>query len=207
MITPVTDRCSTTFVWLALAGVVALGAAASAHDLERTQVSIVFARDGSFVADVANDPGWLALRLESVPGRFADRVVLWVDGHEIRPSSVEYLPPSARPERVEGLATYRLRGRMPADAHTLRWYYGLVIDPYPLTIRRADGRVLVEEIGGDAWSRTIDLSGPFHAPLLNEEVVGILLAGLLTVPVFMRFLSRHRANTKDTLLCVESALG
>lgn len=202
-------------------------AASSAHDLERTQVSIVFARDGSFVADVANDPIWLALRLESVPGRFADRVVLWVDGHEIRPSSVEFIPPSARPERVEGarpepvdspltlspsngerlahrpaggLATYRLRGRMPADARTLRWYYGLVIDPYPLTVRRADGRLLVEEVGGDAWSRTIDLSGQFHAPLLNEAVVGMLLAGVLLVPLVFRFgtSTRDTKGTKDT---------
>jgi hypothetical protein len=167
-------------------------AASSAHDLERTHVSIVFARDGSFVADVANDPSWLALRLESVPGRFADRVVLWVDGHEIRPWSVEYIPGTP-------LATYRLRGRMPADAHTLRWYYGLVIDPYPLTIRRADGRMLVEEIGGDAWSRTIDLSGQFHAPLMNEAVVGMLLAGLLIVPVALRFTTRRRTTTKDTM--------
>ena len=214
--------------WLVLA------ASLSAHDLERTQVSIVFARDGSFVLDVANDPSWLKLRLESIPGPFADRVVLWVDGHEIRPSSVEFIPPSARPEPldspltlspskgerlaqdrpsdspltlspskgerlaqdrlVEGLATYRLRGRMPIDAHTLRWYYGLVIDPYPLTIRRADSRMLVEEVGGDAWSRTIDLSGQFHAPLLSETLVGMLLAGLLLVPVVMRVAAKRRVR-------------
>ena len=59
-----------------------------AHDLERTQVLLTFARDGSFVLDVANDPSWLKLRLESFPGQFADRVVLWVDGHEVRPTSV-----------------------------------------------------------------------------------------------------------------------
>ena len=171
-----------------------LAAPSNAHDLERTHVSIAFARDGSFVLDVANDPGWLTLRLESIPGPFADRVVLWVDGHEIRPSSVEFIPSSARPELVEGLATYRLRGRMPADAHTLRWYYGLVIDPYPLTIHRADGRMIVEEVQGDGWSRTIDLSGQFHAPLLNETVVGLLLAGLLIVPLVLRF----GTSTKDT---------
>lgn len=195
-----------------VAAMVSLAAASSAHDLERTQVSIVFARDGSFVADVANDPSWLTLRLESFPGSFADRVVLWVDGHEIRPSSVEFIPfdspltlSPSKGERLaqdrpgEGLATHRLRGRMPASAHTLRWYYGLVIDPYPLTIRRADGRMLVEEVGGDAWSRTIDLSGQFHAPLLNETVVGLLLAGLLIVPVVLRFATRRRTNTKDTV--------
>lgn len=187
-------------------GAVVVGSATTgfAHDLERTQVSIVFARDGTFVLDVANDPSWLRLRVESFPGSFADRVVLWVDGREIRPTSVEFLPPPAGPDadRV-ALATYRLRGRMPVDAHTLRWYYGLVIDPYPLTIRRADGRLIVEEIGGDAWSRTIDLSGQFRAPLLNENVVVMLLAGLLIVPIVIRFraaaLFHGVSNTKGTM--------
>jgi hypothetical protein len=158
------------------------GTPASAHDLEHTQVLVTFARDGSFIVDVANDPAWLKLRLEPFTGSFADRVVLWVDGQEIRPTSVEYLPASA-----EGaLATHRLRGRMPIDAHTLRWYYGLVIDPYPMTIRRADGQVMVEDVRGDAWSRTIDVSGQFRAPLLTEKVVGIVLAALLLVPLGIR---------------------
>ncbi len=173
--------------------VIASWTVASAHDLERTRVSIVFARDGSFVADVVNDPRWLALRQESIPGPFADRVVLWVDGHEIHPSSVEFIPFDSHAlaqDRAERLATYRLRGRMPTDAHTLRWYYGLVIDPYPLTIRRADGRLLVEEVGGDAWSRTIDLSGQFQTPLVNEKLVAALLAGLLVLPLAIRLATK-----------------
>ena len=160
-------------VWL-VGILIAIAIPAAAHDLEKTQVSITFARDGSFVADVANDPSWLKLRLESIPGPFADRVVLWVDGREIRPESVEFI---AGPPAVN-----RLRGRVPTDTRTLRWFYGLVIDPYPLTIRRADGRLIVEEVGGDAWSRTIDLSGQFHAPLLSEKVLGMLMVGLLVLP-------------------------
>ena len=170
----------------------------SAHDLEKTQVSIVFSPDGSFVADVANDPSWLALRLESIPGPFADRVVFWVDGREIRPDSVEFIPP-ARPEPVEGRpAVHRLRGHMPMNAQTLRWFYGLVIDPYPLTIRRADGRMIVEEVQGDAWSRTIDLSGQFHAPLLTERTLAMLIAALLFLPIAIRLVTRRRINTKAT---------
>src|SRR5437867_6186264 len=111
---------------------------ANAHDLERTQVLLSVARDGSFVLDVANDPSWLKLRLERFPGSFADRVVLWVDGHEVRPTSVEYLPPTGA-DGDRSLGTYRLRGRLPSDARTLRWYYGLVIDPYPLMVRTAAG--------------------------------------------------------------------
>jgi hypothetical protein len=83
---------------------------------------------------------------------------------------------------------------MPIDARTLRWYYGLVIDPYPMTIRRADGRVIVEDVRGDAWSRTIDVSGQFRAPLLTQKGIGIVLVGLLLIPVVIRL----RSNTKDT---------
>src|SRR5438445_576996 len=110
---------STCCVWLALSGV------ATAHDLEKTQVRLTFARDGSFVLDVSNDPAWLRLRLESIPGSFTDRVVLWVNGREVRPTAIEFHPATADGQ----LAMYRMRGKMPADAKTLRWFYGLVIDP------------------------------------------------------------------------------
>jgi hypothetical protein len=151
-----------------------------AHDLEKTQVLIVFARDGSFALDVANDPSWLKLRLETFPGPFADRIVLWIDGREVRASEVEVVAGAT-------LTTHRLRGRVPTGARTLRWYYGLVGDPYPLTIRRADGRVVVEEVQGDAWSRAIDLSGQFSAPLISERLVGSLIASLLLLPLALRF--------------------
>ena len=177
-------------VGVALIVAVFAASRASAHDLERTQVLLTFARDGSFVLDVANDPSWLKLRMERFHGNFIDRIVLFVDGHEIRPSSVEYIDGPA-------FGTHRLRGRMPLDAHTLRWYYGLVIDPYPLTLRRADGRMQVEEIGGDAWSRTIDLSGQFQAPRMLDTLAPIAVVGLLLLPIVLRFAGR-RVNTMDT---------
>jgi len=182
---------------IALGGALLLVAShAQAHDLERTQVLLTFARDGSFVLDVANDPSWLKLRLESFPGSFADRVVLWVDGHEVRPTSVEYLPP-AETDAAAPLGRHRLRGRFPADAHMLRWYYGLVIDPYPLTVRRADGRVLVEEISGDAWSPTIDVAGQFERTWVNGTVAGFAVAALLLTPLLIRVLFTTK-DTKDT---------
>jgi hypothetical protein len=168
------------------AAILWLAASPAAHDLEHTQVLITFERDGSYVLDVANDPSWLKLRLEHFPGSFADRVVLWVDGHEVRPASVELIPGPA-------VATHRLRGRMPTGAQTLRWYYGLVIDPYPLAIRRADGRVVIEEVAGDAWSGTIDLSGQFRAPILDPTIVGTVLVGLLLAPILMR-IGAHRGH-------------
>ncbi len=77
-----------------------VSASASAHEAERTRVTLTLSSDGSFVLDVANDPMWLLLRLETFAGGavppnisvaerdarlaqlaqvFADRVVLFVD--------------------------------------------------------------------------------------------------------------------------------
>jgi hypothetical protein len=187
-----------------LAAVLACGTRIAAHDIERTQVLLTFARDGSFVLDVANDPGWLKLRMEPFTGRgpeqaalqdagavFIDRVVLFVDGHEVRPTSAEFID-------GETLATYRLRGKMPIDARSLRWYYGLVGDPYPLTIRRADGRMLVEEIAGNAWSGTIDLSGQFQAPRAIDRLAPLVIVGLLLIPLAIRLSTRlSKRNHED----------
>jgi hypothetical protein len=165
---------------------------AAAHDLERTQVTLTFAKDGSFLLEISNDPAWLLLRLESFAGGevppglsveardarlrqlanvFIDRVVLFVDGHEIRPTAAEYVPPRAvvSGDQLSPLAAYRLRGRMPHNARNLRWLYGLVIDPYPLTVRRADGNAVTEWIRGSDWSGTLDLSGQFR-PVTRLEV-------------------------------------
>ncbi len=170
----------------ALVAVLLIGAiGVGAHDLERTQVTLTFVADGAFVLDIANDPAWLLLRLETFAGGevpsgmtmaardarlralspvFVDRVVLFVDGREIRPTNAEYLPPrEERPgDLMPPLATFRLRGRMPSQARHLRWLYGLVIDPYPLKIRRADGRAVTEWIHGSDWSGVVDLSGQFR---------------------------------------------
>jgi hypothetical protein len=161
------------------------GARIDAHDLERTQVTLTFAADGTFLLEITNDPNWLLLRLESFAGgvvpagltsdardrrlaelsaTFLDRVVLFVDGREIRPDSAEYVPPRPQlpSDALPPLAAFRLRGRMPTDARILRWLYGLVVDPYPLTIRRTDGQSKIEWIQGSNWSDTIDLSGQFR---------------------------------------------
>lgn len=177
-----------------------MGGAASAHDLERTQVRLAFDADGAFVLEIANDPAWLLLRLESfaggrVPagltpeardarlralsGVFIDRVVLFVDGREIRPASAEYVPPLPQTagDTLPPLAAFRLRGQMPPQAKTLRWLYGLVIDPYPLTVRRADGASTIEWITGSDWSGTIDLTGQFRRAARVEVVRDYLALG------------------------------
>jgi hypothetical protein len=181
--------------------VLAAGPALSAHELERTRVTIAFARDGSFTLEVSNDPEWLLMRLEpfvaedfpalrAAPrtGRlppaerdawlaalapvFADRIVIFVDGHEVRAFTTEYRPPAALVSETASppsdpavsQASYRLRGRVAPDARVLRWFYGIVSDPYPLAVQRADGVTSTEWIGGQVWSGIIDLTGQFVPP-------------------------------------------
>jgi hypothetical protein len=161
-----------------------------AHESERTRVTLALAADGSFVLDVANDPMWLLLRLETFAGGtvpanmsaadrdarlaqltsvFADRIVLFVDAHEVRAGSVEYLSPSRDQgsgigDQGNALAIFRLRGSLPRDATRLRWLYGLVGDRYPLEIRQPDGSSAIEWIEGTNWSDVIDLSRTFTRP-------------------------------------------
>ncbi len=180
---------------------VCVGAVPRAHELERTQVSLTFTPDASFLLDISNDPNWLLLRLESFNGEqvpanvtsgardarlrelasvFVDRIVLFIDGHEVRPTSAEYVPPSVEGlalSGAEGPAIFRLRGHVPPNARTLRWLYGLVIDPYPLTIRRADGGTTTEWITGSDWSGELDLSGQFRRTTRWEIVRDYLALG------------------------------
>ncbi len=186
----------------------ALAGGLRAHELERTMVTLSFARDGSFVLEVANDPEWLLLRLEPfvadfpdlqasaprIAGRlppaerdarlaalapvFADRVVILVDGREVRASSAEYVPPPVVPATdPPALATYRLRGRVDPDAHVLRWFYGIVADPYPLVVARSDGVSSTEWINGTLWSGSTDLTGQFVRPTRWDVVRQYLWLG------------------------------
>jgi len=172
-------RSELTALSLALALVLLRPAGPRAHDFERTTVHLDIATDGRFSLRLAHDPQWLLLRMESfaqTPGgaitsdagrdaRLAalapdaiDRVVLFVDGREVRPTSSAYTPPpDTVPAGEFALASYTLRGQMPVSSATMRWYYGLVADPYPLTVTRADGTSTTEWIQGDAWSQAISL--------------------------------------------------
>ena len=152
-----------------------------AHEAERTRVTLSFSADGRFVLEVANDPLWMLMRLETFAGGlvpaniapaardarlaqlgpvFADRIVIFVDGHEVRAGAIEYLPPPS----ADALATFRLTGHIPRDAATLRWLYGIVADPYPLEIRQPDGSSTIEWIHGTNWSGVIDLTRSFTRP-------------------------------------------
>jgi len=111
-------------------------------------------------------------RLVALAGEVRDRVVLFVeqsDGagtvtrFEVRPAGpADYTPPPAVvPAGQFALASYTLRGRLPAGARAVRWYYGMVADPYPLTVTLADGSSRTEWVQGDAWSTSLPLGSPY----------------------------------------------
>ena len=183
---------------IVLAGVL-LTSSALAHEAERTKVTLTLAADGHFDLDVANDPMWLLLRLETfaggtVPanvspaqrdarlaqltGVFADRIVLFVDAHEVRATTVEYREPAAgNRDPGNALASFHLTGVMPREATRLRWLYGLVADNYPLEIKKPDGTSTIEWIEGTNWSDVIDLSRTFTRPTRFEIVRQYLWLG------------------------------
>ena len=158
---------------------------AVSHEAERTKVTLILSADGRFTLEVANDPMWLLLRLETFAGGqvpanlspeqrdarlaqltdvFADRIVLFVDAKEVRADRIEYRPPGAGSREPEALASFHLTGSMPLNATRLRWLYGLVGDRYPLEIRQPDGSSVIEWIDGTNWSGVIDLSKTFTRP-------------------------------------------
>lgn len=177
----------------------ALTAPLPAHDLERTTVHLDIAADGAFTLRLAHDPAWLLLRMQSFAGggqtsstdaaaRDArltalapdaiDRVVLFVDGKEVRPVSSEYAPPPAIVADGQfALAAYTLRGRLPPTSRSFRWYYGMVADPYPFTLTLADGSTRTEWVQGDAWSTTLPLGGPFATRSWTSRVGEYLALG------------------------------
>jgi len=194
MIPAMAARRNIRWVRAPLAILLALAALAraQAHDLERTTVHLQVSPDGSYTLRLAHDPSWLLLRMESFAGapststtdaaardarlrelapQVIDRIVLFVDGHEVRPESAEYTPPPPTPPPGEfALASYTLRGHLPASAHTVRWYYGLVADPYPLTLVLADDSTTTEWVQGDAWSTALPLGGPFAQPTIRGRL-------------------------------------
>lgn len=125
-------------------------------------------------------------RLAQLTSVFADRVVLFVDAHEVRAGSVEYIPPGGDQaagigDQGNALAVFRLRGSMPRDATRLRWLYGLVGDRYPLEIRQPDGSSAIEWIEGTNWSDVIDLSHTFTRPTRMEIVRQYLWLGYMHI--------------------------
>lgn len=133
------------------------------------------------------DPAGRDARLAALAPDAIDRVVLFVETvdaagqatrFEVRPSSSTYTPPPAAvPAGQFALAAYTLRGQLPPGARSIRWYYGMVADPYPFTITLADGSSRTEWVQGDAWSTALPLGGPFARPPITARLGEYLALG------------------------------
>lgn len=142
-----------------------------AHDpswLLLRMASFAGASDISATDDAARD-----VRLRTWAPAAIDRVVLFVEStddtgaivrHEVRPDASAYTPPPAQvPDGEFALGAYTLTGHLPATARSLRWYYGMVADPYPFTLTLPDGSTRTEWVQGDAWSTALPLGGTLTA--------------------------------------------
>ena len=130
----------------------------TAHELELTEVHITFLQDGTFRLEVLNDPDWLLLRVEPFSGlplsgrlepaqrdrrlvdmetTFADWVYLYFDGQRANVVPTYIAPTRGGPRAPDNtqLGAMRLQGTVPAGARTFSFAYGLIMDPYPLTLR------------------------------------------------------------------------
>ena len=178
-------RASTTLLLSGmLAGACTTGAGASVnvpHDLERTQVGVTFYNDGTFQVDVLNPPEWFLDRLAplsglplsrdlegaardrriaEMAGTFAEWVWLLFDGVRVE-AKPEYLPapPDPSDPSKPPLATMRIRGSMPEGATEFSWAYGLVIDPYPMSITDGAGEIITHWVEGPFESDRFEISG------------------------------------------------
>ena len=178
---------------LLIVGCLVAFARSAAHELERTRVSLAFAgwplhprhRERPGVAAAAAgavprdypgpgppgapaDAGGTRRAAGGDDGGVRDRLVLFVDGREVRPGSGLRVPAAPRPA-----AARRCRAiPAPRPGAARRAPTALVLRhrrrPLPVAILRADGQAYAEWISGTVWSGPIDLTGQFVPPTRRE---------------------------------------
>ena len=132
----------------------ATGVGVGAHETENTHVLATFT-ENTYQIDALNDPDWLWLRLSADAGplpdfderdrqlteltdRFAEGVLIRFDGEPVDIDGIEYIGPvEYDPDAPMGWGEpgmFRLSGRIPDGAARFEFAYGLVVDPYPLTL-------------------------------------------------------------------------
>ena len=173
---------------LAMGAVPAPVAAPVVHDAEHTQVELRFFSDHTYQIDVMNPPGWFITtleplaevpsqtilegdarnrRLEDLRGKFAEWIWLLFDGERIE-AFPEYVPEERKgpvPDSIAPpLTTMRIRGRVPEGAKQFSFAYGLVLDPYPITVIGGDGEGQVTWVEGPVESDKLDIEALMPPP-------------------------------------------
>lgn len=133
-------------------------AAAQAHEIGTTRVSVVFTPERMFEAEIVTDAESLVEKMSAAPvplaqldKAFRKRVTAAFDGVESEPE-IEYAV-------AEKTATIRLRGAVPEGARQFTWSYGWTFTPYSLAIRPGPGAdASTQWLEGKQVSEPFDLS-------------------------------------------------
>jgi hydrogenase/urease accessory protein HupE len=180
-------------IWCAVAGIFLWSAAASAHEIGTTRVSVVFQQDASYEIEVLTDAVALVEKLDTLSGQtpqpdkalqaqlqtddelFRRRLIVAFDGTAVRPS-IDYSVSGVTTEVSSPVATIRLRGAIPQGARQFAWTYSWTFATYSLTVREAGTEAdtkadTTEWLEGGQTSTPISLVLPHHPP--NRAAIGL----------------------------------
>ena len=133
----------------------ALGAAARAHELGTTRVSVLFREGQTYNVEIVTDAAALVEKLEASSGqspsagsdpdrlqfrlahfdeKFRQRVKLTFDASEVGPAIAYAVSPGTDASSAP-MATIRLTGRIPPGAGRFTWSYAWTFASYAVTVR------------------------------------------------------------------------
>src|SRR5881396_2759907 len=141
-------------IGFAVAGVFLCSAAAYAHEIGTTRVSVVFQQGGSYDIEVVTDAAALGEKLDTLTGQpvrsgqsdkelqaklqsndelFRRRLVVAFDGNAVDPE-IDYSVSGAATEISTPVATIRLKGAIPKGSRQFVWAYSWTFATYSLTV-------------------------------------------------------------------------
>ncbi|HET8549957.1 MAG TPA: HupE/UreJ family protein [Bryobacteraceae bacterium] len=176
-------------LWAAAVALLA-AAAATAHEIGTTRVSVRFAQGRTYDIELVTDAGTLVEKLAAATGApppaglhpvrlesllatsdetFRRRVQVAFDHAEARPA-IAYSVAMGTESGAAPIAIIRLTGEIPAGASHLTWSYGWTFAPYALTAQGdSPGARSTEWLEGNQRSKPIKLAGP-EPPLTRLAV-------------------------------------
>jgi hydrogenase/urease accessory protein HupE len=159
-------------IWCTFAGIFLWSAAASAHEIGTTRVSVVFQPDATYEIEVVTDAVALVEKLDTLSGKtpqsgkalqpqlqaydglFRKRLVVAFDGTAVNPE-IDYSVSGATTDIESPVATILLKGAIPPGAHQFGWTYAWTFATYSLT----NGET-TEWLEGGQTSTPIPLQSP-----------------------------------------------
>jgi hydrogenase/urease accessory protein HupE len=163
--------------------VVCMCAGVSAHEIGKTQASVIIDQ-GAYTIDVIVDPDGLLKKLEVFSGAplssgldrterdrrigtlastFLDRVVVRFDNRIDRPAFA-YRPASTFGDIAAAPSVVRLTGRVPSGASVMTFAYGLALGSYALNARIGNSALQTLWLDGTGESPAISLKAPPPPP-------------------------------------------